>query len=78
MIVGRGGAGNAGEGGSSSSGRLLNEGFALVWVCKDPTAGTRPFLWALVLDSNQRQSREIEYGDVLFLRNKPGLGKVVL
>lgn len=52
MIVGRGGVGNAGEGGSWSSGRLLSEGFPLVWVLKDPIAGTRPFLWALVLDSD--------------------------
>jgi hypothetical protein len=36
--------GNAGEGGSSSSGGLLNEGVPLVWVVlRDPFAGTGPF-----------------------------------
>jgi hypothetical protein len=54
--------GNAGEGGSLSSGRLFNEGVPLVWVMsKDPIAGTRPFL-CLVLDCSDSdyvgQSRE--------------------
>jgi hypothetical protein len=52
VIVGRGDVGNTGEGGRSSSGRLLSEGFPLVWVLRDPIAGTRPFLWALILDSD--------------------------
>lgn len=54
--------GNAGEGGSSSSGGLFNEGF-LVWVAsKDPFAG-RPFL-CLVLDRSVPDyvTREIKRG----------------
>jgi hypothetical protein len=53
--------GNAGEGGNTSSGGLLNEGVALVWVMfKDPFAGARPFL-CLVLNSDYvGQSREIK------------------
>lgn len=56
--------GNAGEGGNTSSGGLLNEGVALVWVVlKDPFAGARPFL-CLVLDSDyvgQSRDKKVTY-----------------
>ena len=39
-----------GEEGSRSSGRVVNEGFPLMCVLKNPSAGTRPFLWALDLE----------------------------
>ena len=50
MIEGSGCAGSTGEGGSRSSGMVVNEGFHLMCVLKDPSAGTRPFLWVLDLE----------------------------
>jgi hypothetical protein len=69
--IGRGGVGNAGEGGSSNSGGPLNEGVALVCVVlKEPFVGRRPF-FCLVLDRSEfdkmGKSREIREGDVLLL-----------
>lgn len=71
-------AGNAGEGGSSNSGRLLSEGFPLMCVLRDPIAGTRPFLWAFVLNSDLVMIARDKVGNVLLLLDKPGLCKVVL
>ena len=64
--------GNAGEGGSSSSGRQLNEGFPLVWVVlKDPFSGRRPVL-CLGLDCNYvGQSRDKKRVTYSFLTINP-------
>jgi len=32
------------------SGRVVNEGFPLMCMLKDPSAGTGPFLWVLDLE----------------------------
>jgi hypothetical protein len=66
---GSGCAGNAGEGGSSSSGRPPNEGFPLMCVLRDPIAGTRPFLWALDLVCNQVATEWIKPRNILLLRD---------
>jgi hypothetical protein len=59
--------GNAGEGGSSSPGGLLNEGIPLVWVVlKDPFAGARPFFCLVLIpmimwDDHERDKERVTY-----------------